>query len=71
VSNISLLAQSGSLRAASYKSAAIEALKGLAPSQVDVAIGAIDELPLFNPDRENECIPALERLKSQLANVMV
>jgi chromate reductase len=65
---IKLLALSGSLRKASYNTAAIEALKELAPEEVEVAIGKIGNLPLFNPDRENEFIPELAQLKSSLAD---
>lgn len=62
-----LLALSGSLRKASYNSAAIEALRVLAPSDVKIEIGNIGQLPLFNPDRESEHIPALDELKLVLA----
>ena len=63
-----LLALSGSLRKASYNTAAIEALKMLAPKDIEIIIGKIDELPLFNPDREAERISAVEALKSNLAD---
>jgi chromate reductase len=65
--NMKLLALSGSLRKASYNTAAIEALRELAPSKIQIEIGNIETLPLFNPDREGESIPALEELKSALA----
>lgn len=64
---IKLLALSGSLRKASYNTAALEALKQMAPEHIDIVIGNIGELPLFNPEREDESIPALENLKSALA----
>jgi len=64
--SIKLLALSGSLRKASYNAAAIEALKKLAPNYIEITSGAICELPLFNPDIENENIPALDKLKSSL-----
>lgn len=64
--NISLLALSGSLRTGSYNTAAIQALKSLAPGNVEIVIGEIGTLPLFNPDREDEAIPALDKLKSEL-----
>ncbi|WP_193166150.1 NADPH-dependent FMN reductase [Microbulbifer hainanensis] len=63
-----ILALSGSLRAASYNTAAIQALKILAPSNIDVAIGSIGDLPLFNPDREGEHIPSLAALTDSLKN---
>lgn len=58
--NLKILALSGSLRKASYNTSAIKALKILAPANIDVNIGSIAELPLFNPDREGESIPALD-----------
>jgi len=64
--NLKLLALSGSLRKASYNTAAIQALKHLAPSHIDITIGSIGDLPLFNPDREGEEIQALEQLKASL-----
>ena len=64
--NIKILALSGSLRKASYNTAAITALKRLAPVHVEIVIGSIGELPLFNPDREGEHMPVLEELKSSL-----
>lgn len=63
---IKILALSGSLRKASYNTAAIRALKRLAPVHIDIMIGSIGELPLFNPDREGEHILALEELISSL-----
>jgi len=66
VEKLRLLALSGSLRKASYNTAAIQALKALAPGNVEITLGEIGELPLFNPDREDETIPALSKLKSDL-----
>jgi len=63
---LKLLALSGSLRCASHNTTALEALRSLAPDHVEIEIGTID-LPLFNPDREEEHIPALAALKSSLA----
>lgn len=65
--SIKILALSGSLRKASYNTAAINALKVLAPSYVEIVVGGIGDLPLFNPDRENELIPSLEKLKKTLS----
>ena len=64
--SIKILALSGSLRKASYNTAALEALTELAPDYVEIIIGNIGDLPLFNPDREDELIPALAALKSTL-----
>lgn len=64
--SIKILALSGSLRSASYNTAAIEALKILAPGNIEIMIGLIEGLPLFNPDREGEYIPALEELVQAL-----
>lgn len=65
--SMKLLALSGSLRKASYNTAAIEALQILAPANIEVIIGSIGELPLFNPDREEEYIPALAELAQSLS----
>lgn len=64
--SLNLLALSGSLRKISYNTAAITALKALAPDNTKITIGNIGDLPLFNPDRESEFIPALEELTSSL-----
>lgn len=64
--SIKLLALSGSLRKASYNSAAIEAIRVLAPNYIEITVGEIGDLPLFNPDRENENIPVLDKLKLSL-----
>lgn len=61
-----LLALSGSLRRNSYNTAALEASKELCPSGVTLNLGEIKTLPLFNPDLEDDYIPALERLKTSL-----
>jgi len=63
---LKLLALSGSLRKASHNTAALDALKILAPGHIEIVIGVIADLPLFNPDKENERIPQLEKLKSLL-----
>ena len=65
--SLKLLALSGSLRKHSYNTSALEALKILAPSHIEITIGEIGDLPLFNPDRENENIPSLTKLKSSLS----
>jgi len=66
---VSLLGLSGSLRSGSYNTLAIEAAQILSAdcsSTVDFTIGSIADLPLFNPDREDEHIPALAQLKHLL-----
>lgn len=65
--NLKLLAISGSLRRDSYNTAAIEALCEIAPNNIEIVIGEIKDLPLFNPDLENTHIPALADLKAKLA----
>lgn len=42
------------------------ALKRLAPIHIDIIIGSIAELPLFNPDRKSDSITALNDLISSL-----
>ncbi|MEH6910249.1 MAG: NADPH-dependent FMN reductase [Oceanicoccus sp.] len=64
--NLKLLALSGSLRATSYNAASIAAIKAIAASHIELAVGDIGRLPLFNPDRENDEIPALDDLKIAL-----
>lgn len=68
MNTIRLLALSGSLREASYNTAALKALQRIAPAPVEITIGAIGGLPLFNPDREGEDIPALAALSGLLGN---
>ena len=65
---IRVLALSGSLREASYNTAAIEAMQVLAPDNIEIDICSIGDLPLFNPDREGECIPSLDKLVQALKN---
>lgn len=65
--NLTLLALSGSLRKTSRNTAALQALQLLNLPEVKIVLGSIAELPLFNPDREDEYIPALMQLKKQLA----
>ena len=67
MSTLKLLALSGSLRTGSYNTAAIKALRDLAPADIDITIGSIGELPLFNVDHENDDIAALALLKSALS----
>ena len=66
---IKLLALSGSLRTCSYNTATIEALKLIADSSgIEIVIGNIKDLPLFNPDREDDHIPAVIELKSNVGD---
>lgn len=61
---INLLAISGSLRAASYNTAVVQALISLAPDDTAIQQASIAELPLFNPDLENDKIDSVVLLKS-------
>lgn len=63
---IKFFALSGSLREASYNSAALKALAQNSPDHIDIVIGDISQLPLFNPDLESEFIPALDKIKSEI-----
>ena len=63
---VKFFALSGSLRKASYNSAALNALAKSSPEHIDIVIGDISQLPLFNPDLESEFIPALDKIKSEL-----
>lgn len=64
-----ILGLSGSLRKASYNSAALSALRALAPAHIEIVVfEGMADLPLFNPDREDERIPAVAALRSQLKN---
>lgn len=57
---------SGSLRRASHNTIALNAIKRLAGDDVTVTIGNIGELPLFNPDIEDEDIPQFDQLRLAL-----
>lgn len=61
---LNLLALSGSLRQRSYNSRTLRALIALAPAGVEITLGSIAELPLFNPDREDERIPSVQTLNA-------
>jgi len=66
--HIHILALSGSLRKASYNTAALEALSRLAPDYINIDVyKGIRNFPLFNPDREEEMIPIVNQLQSALA----
>jgi len=67
--NIRILAISGSLRKKSYNTALINAVAKLAPNEIEVVIfNEINLIPPFNPDRENENISAVKKLKKELKN---
>src|ERR1700722_19540459 len=60
-----LLALSGSLRAASTNTAALEALRLLAPRGVEVRLHRqIGGLPPFNPDDEDQAPPPVQALRA-------
>lgn len=62
-----ILALSGSLRKGSYNTAALEALSQVAPEGIEVFVfNGVSDLPLFNPDREEERVLAVENLKNSL-----
>ncbi len=63
---VKLLGISGSLRAASYNTALLEAARAvLAQTGVELEIARIDDLPLYNSDLGD--VAAAERLKQQIA----
>jgi len=65
---IHVLAISGSLRRASSNTALLGAAALLAPAGMRIELFAgLDELPHFNPDREHEPHPALDRLRRAVA----
>ncbi len=63
---LKIFALSGSLRKDSYNSAALKTLELIAPIDVNIVVGDIGNLPLFNPDLEGKKISSLELMKSQL-----
>lgn len=67
IDKIRIFALSGSLRKASYNSAALCALQDLAPDYVRVDIGGIGDLPLFNPDLEETKIQSVLDLKKSIS----
>jgi NAD(P)H-dependent FMN reductase len=67
MSKLSILAVSGSLRAASYNTAALRALARSAPPDVSVQVfDGIGALPLFNPDLDNAPLPAVAAWRDAL-----
>jgi len=62
-----ILGLSGSLRKASYNTALIKALTRLAPAGMVITLfPSMDQLPLFNPDRENQGLAVVSELKTAL-----
>ena len=67
---IKLLGISGSLRKGSYNTAVLNATTRLLPTNINMTIfSSMEQIPLFNPDREQENIAAVEELKNALKNV--
>jgi chromate reductase len=65
--DIVILAISGSLRAASYNTAALKAVQLLAPAGVSVQLeGAIGMLPLFNPDLDNAGLALVDAWRARI-----
>lgn len=67
-SKVRLLAISGSLRAESVNTAALQALARLSPPSVDVTLFVgLADLPAFNPDLDTEAAPGpVERLRKHI-----
>jgi NAD(P)H-dependent FMN reductase len=67
--NIRILCLSGSLRKASYNTAALRAAQTLAPPDVHLALfESLGNLPLFNPDLDGQALPVVDDLRRQLNN---
>ena len=65
--NIRILCLSGSLRIASYNTAALHAIKLLATKHIEIVIfEQMGELPLFNPDIENNNITPVAALRTEI-----
>ena len=65
---ITVLGLSGSLRRRSYNYALLIAMQQLSQESVEFVIfDGVNELPLFNPDREEEEIPIVSRLNNAVA----
>lgn len=63
-----ILALSGSLRAASTNTLLLSVVARLSPDECTVLVYAnLGELPLFNPDRETENLPAVTELKNHIS----
>ena len=64
-----ILGLSGSLRRASFNSGLLRAAREVAPDGVEIVIGSIAEVPLYDGDAEaaSGTPPAVQRLNEQLA----
>lgn len=68
MNHFKILAVSGSLRRTSYNTALLNTLNELSPDSVEVQIYTkLNELPLFNPDLEENLPQAVRHLKDALA----
>lgn len=64
-----ILAIAGSLRARSINRTVLEAARLLAPSGVQIQLfDELGDLPLFNPDREEEYLPAIAALRAAVSD---
>jgi chromate reductase, NAD(P)H dehydrogenase (quinone) len=67
MSDIVILAISGSLRAASYNTAALKAACMLAPAGISVRLEpGIGALPLFNPDLDDAGLPRVDAWRARI-----
>ncbi|BCI90231.1 hypothetical protein NIIDMKKI_54370 [Mycobacterium kansasii] len=67
-SNIRVLALSGSLRRASYNTAALVAAQELAPTRMTIEIESLAAMPMFDEDTESAgLLPAVTRLAQRVA----
>lgn len=67
MSNLTFFALSGSLRNASHNTRLLKALKLIAPAHINIVIfDQLEQIPPFNPDREEECIPIIESLNQSI-----
>jgi chromate reductase len=63
-----VLGVSGSLRKASFNSAALRAAQGLAPAGMTIDIAEIGDIPLYNEDvRSAGLPPSVERFRAEIA----
>jgi chromate reductase len=64
---LKILAISGSLRQASYNSAALRAAQELAPAGMTIEIADLSQIPLYNQDARDKSVPpAVEKLAAQV-----
>lgn len=62
-----ILAISGSLRSGSYNTAAIEAMRLLSPSHIEISVyRELGDIPLFNPDIDVNTVAVINRLNTAL-----